>query len=98
MLPATKFLRIPQPFSQCACTSLLLLDRLAIDSIGHYELGLVPEDQALQCSPSCNGGPTVILVPPPLSENDIFSVPYRHRGGRMKKINAWYLNTHMVYL
>jgi hypothetical protein len=22
----------------------------------------------------------------------------RHRGGRMKKINAWYLNTHMVYL
>jgi hypothetical protein len=25
-------------------------------------------------------------------------VPYRHRGGRIKKINAWYLNTHMVYL
>ncbi len=23
-------------------------------------------------------------------------VPY-HRGGRSKKINAWYLNTHMVY-
>ncbi len=22
----------------------------------------------------------------------------RHGGGRMKKINAWYLNTHMVYL
>ncbi len=22
----------------------------------------------------------------------------RHVGGRMKKINAWYLNTHMVYL
>jgi hypothetical protein len=26
------------------------------------------------------------------------SVPYRHRGGRMKNINSWYLNTHMVYL
>jgi hypothetical protein len=26
------------------------------------------------------------------------TVPYRHGGGRMKKINAWYLNTHMVYL
>jgi hypothetical protein len=24
-------------------------------------------------------------------------VPY-HGGGRSKKINAWYLNTHMVYL
>ncbi len=22
----------------------------------------------------------------------------RHRGGRIKKINAWYLNTLMVYL
>jgi hypothetical protein len=21
-----------------------------------------------------------------------------HRGGRMRNINAWYLNTHMVYL
>jgi hypothetical protein len=21
-----------------------------------------------------------------------------HRGGRIQKINAWYLNTHMVYL
>jgi hypothetical protein len=21
-----------------------------------------------------------------------------HRGGRMENINAWYLNTHMVYL
>jgi hypothetical protein len=27
-----------------------------------------------------------------------FSVPYRHSGGRSKKINAWYLNTLMVYL
>jgi hypothetical protein len=26
-----------------------------------------------------------------------FTVPY-HGGGRSKKINAWYLNTHMVYL
>jgi hypothetical protein len=26
------------------------------------------------------------------------NVPYRHRGGRIKKINAWYLNTLMVYL
>ncbi len=25
-------------------------------------------------------------------------VPYRHRGGRIQTINAWYLNTHMVYL
>jgi hypothetical protein len=29
---------------------------------------------------------------------DIRLVPYRHRGGRIKKINAWYLNTLMVYL
>ncbi len=29
---------------------------------------------------------------------NMLSVPYRHRGGRIKKINAWYLNTHMVYL
>ncbi len=27
----------------------------------------------------------------------IVVVPY-HGGGRSKKINAWYLNTHMVYL
>ena len=26
------------------------------------------------------------------------SVSLRHRGGRIQKINAWYLNTHMVYL
>ncbi len=26
------------------------------------------------------------------------SVPYRHGGGWSKKINAWYLNTLMVYL
>jgi hypothetical protein len=25
-------------------------------------------------------------------------VPYRHGGGWSKKINAWYLNTLMVYL
>jgi hypothetical protein len=25
-------------------------------------------------------------------------VSLRHRGGRIQKINAWYLNTHMVYL
>ncbi len=25
-------------------------------------------------------------------------VPRCHRGGRMRNINAWYLNTHMVYL
>ncbi len=32
------------------------------------------------------------------SPRGIVSVPYRHRGGRIQKINAWYLNTHMVYL
>ncbi len=26
------------------------------------------------------------------------AVSLRHRGGRIQKINAWYLNTHMVYL
>ncbi len=26
------------------------------------------------------------------------TVSLRHRGGRIQKINAWYLNTHMVYL
>ncbi len=26
------------------------------------------------------------------------NVLHRHRGGRISKINAWYLNTHMVYL
>ncbi len=26
------------------------------------------------------------------------TVSHRHRGGRIQKINAWYLNTHMVYL
>ncbi len=30
--------------------------------------------------------------------NCVLTVPYRHRGGRIKKINAWYLNTLMVYL
>jgi hypothetical protein len=38
-----------------------------------------------------------------LSEKDslivkIVNVSHRHRGGRIQKINAWYLNTHMVYL
>jgi hypothetical protein len=28
----------------------------------------------------------------------IGTVSLRHRGGRIQKINAWYLNTHMVYL
>ncbi len=28
----------------------------------------------------------------------IGSVLHRHRGGRTGNINAWYLNTHMVYL
>jgi hypothetical protein len=31
------------------------------------------------------------------SRNFVF-VPYRHGGGWSKKINAWYLNTLMVYL
>jgi hypothetical protein len=26
------------------------------------------------------------------------AVLHRHRGGRAGNINAWYLNTHMVYL
>ncbi len=29
---------------------------------------------------------------------DIGIVSRCHRGGRMRNINAWYLNTHMVYL
>ncbi len=29
---------------------------------------------------------------------EVGSVSLRHRGGRIQKINAWYLNTHMVYL
>jgi hypothetical protein len=28
----------------------------------------------------------------------VIIVPYRHGGGWSKKINAWYLNTLMVYL
>ncbi len=28
----------------------------------------------------------------------VHTVLHRHRGGRIQKINAWYLNTHMVYL
>jgi hypothetical protein len=28
----------------------------------------------------------------------IVPVSLCHRGGRMENINAWYLNTHMVYL
>jgi hypothetical protein len=28
----------------------------------------------------------------------VIIVLHRHRGGRMENINAWYLNTHMVYL
>ncbi len=32
----------------------------------------------------------------PLSTNR--TVSRCHRGGRMENINAWYLNTHMVYL
>ncbi len=38
--------------------------------------------------------PPFSLYPFPLSP----IVPYRHGGGRSKKINAWYLNTLMVYL
>ncbi len=30
--------------------------------------------------------------------HDDILVSLRHRGGRIQKINAWYLNTHMVYL
>ncbi len=33
----------------------------------------------------------------PVSFRSTLPVPY-HGGGRRKKINAWYLNTHMVYL
>jgi hypothetical protein len=36
-----------------------------------------------------------------LPENSVIEevvVPYRHGGGWSKKINAWYLNTLMVYL
>ncbi len=29
---------------------------------------------------------------------ELTSVTRCHRGGRMRNINAWYLNTHMVYL
>jgi hypothetical protein len=39
----------------------------------------------------------VVVAPLHLSILRI-SVSRRHRGGRMQKINAWYLNTHMVYL
>jgi hypothetical protein len=28
----------------------------------------------------------------------VLVVLHRHRGGRTGNINAWYLNTHMVYL
>jgi hypothetical protein len=28
----------------------------------------------------------------------VVTVLHRHRGGRTGNINAWYLNTHMVYL
>ncbi len=28
----------------------------------------------------------------------VIPVSLCHRGGRMENINAWYLNTHMVYL
>ncbi len=28
----------------------------------------------------------------------VIGVTRCHRGGRMRNINAWYLNTHMVYL
>ncbi len=33
-----------------------------------------------------------------LSDNYFSGVSLCHRGGRIQKINAWYLNTHMVYL
>ncbi len=29
---------------------------------------------------------------------DMDTVTRCHRGGRLRNINAWYLNTHMVYL
>ncbi len=31
-------------------------------------------------------------------KRDKGGVSLRHRGGHIQKINAWYLNTHMVYL
>ncbi len=47
-----------------------------------------------------------VCIPPP--KKSLFLVIYVcrgrgsvslcHRGGRMENINAWYLNTHMVYL
>jgi hypothetical protein len=33
-----------------------------------------------------------------ISSSSIITVSLCHRGGRIQKINAWYLNTHMVYL
>ncbi len=30
--------------------------------------------------------------------SSVVTVSLCHRGGRIQKINAWYLNTHMVYL
>ena len=34
----------------------------------------------------------------PTSKITVVTVSLCHRGGRIQKINAWYLNTHMVYL
>jgi hypothetical protein len=41
---------------------------------------------------------TVKNIPMTAIEQNIGGVPYRHGGGWSKKINAWYLNTLMVYL
>ncbi len=39
-----------------------------------------------------------VAHPGRLVSRPIISVSLCHRGGRMENINAWYLNTHMVYL
>jgi hypothetical protein len=48
-----------------------------------------------------SGSPELqVCLPPSTTESDfrMGGVSLCHRGGRIQKINAWYLNTHMVYL
>jgi hypothetical protein len=41
---------------------------------------------------------TIIVSDSNMRENALGTVLHRHRGGRAGNINAWYLNSHMVYL
>jgi hypothetical protein len=68
--------------------------------VAYQDAGRVMGELSLQeeeCPTTTKSGSRLSNVDIRLTNVGSRIVPY-HGGGRSKKINAWYLNTHMVYL